>query len=82
MSFKLPAKFSEATADILVTVGEKEKSMMKKSALEIVNANDNCTGVIFSGVGHGAPLSASTLFNQQLDQWINDKNLIEKTLKV
>ncbi|MUV38850.1 hypothetical protein JNUCC1_02721 [Lentibacillus sp. JNUCC-1] len=70
MSFELPADFAKARANILVTVGEKEKGMMKKSALELVHHNQNCTGVMIAGIGHGAPLAVPELFNQMIEEWI------------
>lgn len=72
MSFSIPQQFKNAKAKILVTVGEKEKSMMKKSALDIVNSNSNCTGIIISDVGHGVPLANPNLFNTLLETWLEE----------
>lgn len=36
MSFEIPNGFQKAEGKILVTVGEKEKTVMKKSVLDIV----------------------------------------------
>ena len=47
MSFKLPNDFQKVTTKILVTVGEKEKAIMKKSAMDIVSTNANCTESLF-----------------------------------
>ena len=78
MSFQIPTKFKETKGKILVTVGEKERAIMKKSAFEIVNCNENCTGVIISGIGHGVPLSKPDLFNQIIEKWINGGEMPEK----
>lgn len=78
MSFEIPVGFSEAKVKILVTVGEKEKSIMKKSASEIVNCNKNCTGVIISGIGHGLPLSKPDIFNQIIEKWVNGGKVPEE----
>ncbi|WP_445429176.1 alpha/beta fold hydrolase [Bacillus atrophaeus] len=67
MSFKLPARFSEASADILVTVGEKERGILKTSAREIDNKNANCRSVMIPGTGHGAPLAQPELFNEMVE---------------
>lgn len=75
MSFHIPSGFEKAKANILVTVGAKEKSVMKKSAVDIVNSNDHCTGVIISEVGHGAPLSHPKLFNEMIEKWIDGEEL-------
>ncbi|ARW07822.1 alpha/beta fold hydrolase [Bacillus atrophaeus] len=69
MSFKLPARFSEASADILVTVGEKERGILKTSAREIGNKNANCRSVMIPGTGHGAPLAQPELFNEMVEKW-------------
>lgn len=53
MSFRIPAGFSEATGKILVTVGEREKSVMKQSARDLVAANPRCMGVVIPLIGHG-----------------------------
>ncbi|GGB46022.1 hypothetical protein GCM10011409_24470 [Lentibacillus populi] len=45
---------------------------MEKSAVDIVNNNPNCTGVVISGVGHGVPLAEPDLFNQIIEKWIYD----------
>ncbi|WP_144460873.1 alpha/beta fold hydrolase [Siminovitchia fortis] len=70
MSFKAPSEFKLASSNILVTVGENENSLMKKSAKEIVNSNPNCHGVLVSGVGHGFPLAKPELFSKMVKDWI------------
>ncbi len=42
MSFEIPEDFNKAKSKILVTVGEREKAVMKKSAKDIVLSNSNC----------------------------------------
>ncbi|WP_189319345.1 alpha/beta fold hydrolase [Bacillus atrophaeus] len=69
MSFKLPARFSEASADILVTVGEKERGILKTSAWEIGNKNANCRFVMIPGTRHGPPLVQPELFNEMVEKW-------------
>lgn len=78
MSFEIPDEFSKANAKILVTVGEKEKSVMKKSAMEIVNMNSNCTGVMISAIGHGVSLAAPDLFNRLIEKWLSNERLPRK----
>lgn len=75
MSFKLPENFQKARGKILVTVGEKEKAVMKKSAMDIVKSNPNCTGIILSNIGHGVPLANPTFFNRMIDAWIDEGNI-------
>lgn len=78
MLFKIPSGFSKSKAKILVTVGEKEKGVMKKSLQKILNFNKDCTGIIIPKTGHGAPLSKPVLFNQIIDEWINNNRVPEQ----
>lgn len=75
MSFKIPNGFNNAESNILVTVGEKEKAIMKKSARDIVASNSNCTGIIIPNVGHGISLMNPNFFNQMIENWIQDFSL-------
>lgn len=75
MSFRLPKDFPKAKGKILVTVGDKEKSVMKKSAMDIVKSNPNCKGVILSNVGHGISLANPTYFNRMIEAWIQESNV-------
>lgn len=75
MSFEIPSDFNEAKAKILVTVGEREKAVMKKSAKDIVASNSNCTGVVFPNVGHGISLANPHYFNELVDKWILEGNI-------
>lgn len=69
MSFKLPARFSEASADILVTFGEKERGILKTSAREIGNKNAYCRCMMIPCTGHGTPLAQPELFNEMVEKW-------------
>ncbi|WMT39368.1 alpha/beta hydrolase [Paenibacillus sp. D2_2] len=75
MSFQIPAGFREARGKLLVTVGAKEKAMMKKSAKDLVKANSNCTGVIIPEMGHGVPLVMPDFFNDLVERWIQEGTL-------
>jgi len=75
MSFEIPKDFSKANAKILVTVGEKEKAVMKKSAKDIVESNSNCTGAIIPKIGHGLPLALPDFFNRMVETWIHEGDL-------
>lgn len=81
MAFEIPKGFKEATGKILVTVGEKERSVMKKSAKDVVNANPNSIGVVISNIGHGFPLALPEPFNQMLARWIQEDELPEEVIK-
>ncbi|MFC7684844.1 alpha/beta fold hydrolase [Ureibacillus sp. GCM10028918] len=75
MSFEIPKDFEKASTKILVTVGEKEKAIMKKSAKDIVEANSNCIGIILPKIGHGIPLAMPAYFNQMVEAWIEESKL-------
>ncbi|AOZ94133.1 alpha/beta fold hydrolase [Paenibacillus crassostreae] len=83
MSFEIPKDFNKAKGKILVTVGEREKAIMKKSANDIVINNSNCIGIIIPNVGHGISMSNPNFFNQIVETWILDAALPQgvKTIK-
>jgi len=77
MSFKIPVGFNRAKAKILVTVGEQEKGMMKKSAEDITISHSNCTGIIIPNVGHGISLASPEFFNHLVESWLEGGTLPE-----
>ncbi|WP_156324048.1 alpha/beta fold hydrolase [Bacillus sp. JCM 19034] len=70
MSFKIPNGFENCSSKILVTVGEKERSVMKGSMKEIVECNRTCKSLIIPKIGHGFPLANPQLFNKTLEEWV------------
>ncbi|MCR8844755.1 alpha/beta hydrolase [Paenibacillus sp. SC116] len=75
MSFTIPKSFDRANGNILVTVGEKEKKMMKDSMIEIINSNPKCRGFVFPKMGHGVSLAEPELFNHVVEKWIQQDAL-------
>lgn len=75
MAFEIPENFSDVQGKILVTVGAKERAIMKRSAKDLVKMNPNCKGIILPKVGHGAPLTDSEFFNQAIEKWVNDDSI-------
>src|SRR5699024_11602309 len=67
MNFAIPETFKHGKGNILVTVGEKERNFMKKSAIELVSHNSNCKGIIISNIGHGFQLAKPELFIKIFD---------------
>ncbi|CAH2465388.1 MULTISPECIES: alpha/beta fold hydrolase [Bacillus cereus group] len=82
MSFTIPKGFENANSNILVTVGEKEKNIMKKSVTEILKNNPNCTGIIISKIGHGIPLANPKLFNTLIERWLEHDFLPEDVMTI
>ncbi len=82
MSFTLPEEFYKVKSKILVTVGEKERSIMIKSAKDIVSANTNCTGIIMPNIGHGISFINPNLFNQIIETWIQNDHLPKDMIRI
>lgn len=72
MSFILPKAFSQVKSKMLVTVGEKERSVMKKSAHDLALCNENCHKIMWQNIGHGISLKEPSLFNATLLRWLRD----------
>ncbi|GIO90465.1 MULTISPECIES: alpha/beta fold hydrolase [Paenibacillus] len=70
MSYSLSPQIAESNARLLVTVGEKERGIMRKSAEDLVGHSDRAVGVVFPGIGHGIPLANPELFNHVVDGWL------------
>ncbi|MNZ78624.1 2-succinyl-6-hydroxy-2,4-cyclohexadiene-1-carboxylate synthase [compost metagenome] len=75
MSFSIPDGLEDSKCKVLVTVGAREKKMMRQSAKDIVSQWSGCKGVIISGVGHGVSLARPELFNKMVDAWIHESEL-------
>lgn len=82
MSFKIPEGFKNTTAKILVTVGQKEKSIMKKSARDLVSAHPHSRGIIIPKVGHGISLLNPVFFNKMLENWIQTGTLPDDVVEI
>lgn len=82
MSFKIPNDFNKARGKILVTVGEKEKALMKKSTRDIVSSNSNCVGIIIPNVGHGISLLNPNFFNQMIENWLQESILPQDAITI
>lgn len=77
MIFTIPENFKNAGGKILITVGEKEKSVMKSSAIDLVKNHPHCKGVILPKIGHGIPLAKPAFFNRMVEEWVNTGKLPE-----
>lgn len=81
MSFHIPDNFKKSSSKILVTVGEQEKSIMKKSLTDIVKSNSNCQGTILPQIGHGVSLAQPDFFNKLIADWIQH-DLLPDSVKI
>jgi pimeloyl-ACP methyl ester carboxylesterase len=82
MLFTMPEGFRWACGEILVTVGEKEKKVMKSSARDIVECNPNCKGVFIREMGHGVPLAMPDFFNSMVEEWITEGAIPKKCREI
>lgn len=82
LSFGIPTAFNKAEGNILVTVGEKEKTIMKKSARDIVSSNSNCVGIIIPNVGHGISMCNPNYFNKMIENWLQESLLPQDSITI
>lgn len=82
MSFTIPRDFGESSCKILVTVGEKEKAIMKKSAEDIIYSNPNCKGILIPEIGHGLPLTRPDYFHTIIEKWIENGELPSDAIRI
>ncbi|PAD80404.1 alpha/beta hydrolase [Paenibacillus sp. 7541] len=82
MSFKVPSGFKKATANLLVTVGEKEKSVMRRSVQQLMSLQERAAGIMFPGVGHGVPLADPALFHRVVQRWLADGTIANEVIRV
>lgn len=75
MSFHVPGQYSVTKTKLLVTVGEKEKKIMHRSCIELIQKNSNSTGIIIPNVGHGISLANPDFFNKMVKDWITTETL-------
>ncbi|MCW1837841.1 alpha/beta fold hydrolase [Bacillus xiamenensis] len=75
LHYKLPHTFQQAKARILVTVGEKEKGIMKRSAKKITHAHPKAEGFIVPGIGHTFTFEKKELFTDMIKSFIEERAL-------
>ncbi|SDC10036.1 Pimeloyl-ACP methyl ester carboxylesterase [Terribacillus halophilus] len=63
MQFSIPSEFPNTKTNVLVTVGEKEKSIMKRSAAKLADCHPFCKSLLIANSRHGFPLEHPQLFN-------------------
>ncbi|WP_223249607.1 alpha/beta fold hydrolase [Bacillus sp. NMCN6] len=75
LHYKLPDTFQQAKARILVTVGEREKGIMKRSAKKITNSHPKAAGVVVAAIGHTFTFEKKELFIDMIQCFIEDRAL-------
>lgn len=82
MSFQLPNSYSDVKAKLLITVGEKERKVMKNSAIDLLSKQDKSKAITITGIGHGIPLAAPEFFNDILENWLEGVGLLLNTKEI
>lgn len=82
MSFEIPRELSQSKCKVLVTVGARERRVMRTSATDIVTCLPHGEGVLIRNVGHGLSLSHPELFNEMVEAWINDRELPDSMIPI
>ncbi len=75
MSFTIPKGFATTHSEILVLIGEKENSIIKKSLTDILESNGRCSAIVIPNVGHGIPLHNPKYFNELVENWIENEKI-------
>lgn len=81
MSFSLPKRFETANSRILVLIGDKENSIIKKSLVDILESNEKCLGIIILRVGHGISLHSPKCFNELIENWLENEIISDDVIK-
>ncbi|KOP68559.1 alpha/beta hydrolase [Bacillus sp. FJAT-18019] len=71
MSYAVSPAIQETTTKLLITVGEKERGSLKKSAEDLEELCVHADRIVFPGIGHGIPLADPGLFNRVVDHWLD-----------
>ncbi|QEY19408.1 alpha/beta hydrolase [Psychrobacillus sp. AK 1817] len=82
MSFHIPFEYSNVKTRLFITVGDKEKKVMKNSAGDLLNKHDCANAITISGIGHGIPLAAPEFFNDILENWLKGGNVLTNTEEI
>jgi len=82
ISFSLPKGFKTAHSRMLVMIGKKENSIIKRSLADILENNEKCSGIVIPGVGHGIPLHSPKYFNQLLKNWIENEKTPNDVMRI
>ncbi|MGE6631950.1 alpha/beta fold hydrolase [Bacillus sp. NPDC077027] len=82
LHYRLPNTFQQASTRILITVGDLEKNIMKRSAQHLTEAHPQAVGVIVPSVGHSFTFEKAELFYDMVKSWIDEKALPEELIVI
>lgn len=75
LGFRLPPGLDRAAAPVLVTAGQNELGVMRRSVRDLVKALPNARGYLAPRLGHTWNLQSPDLFTRTLKAWITDQRL-------
>lgn len=82
MAFQVPSGFKKATSNVLITVGEKEKTLMKRSVQRLMSLQNRAAGIMFPGIGHGIPLADPELFHRVINLWLTEGTIADEVISI
>jgi pimeloyl-ACP methyl ester carboxylesterase len=75
MAFREPPGLTRLKNPTLVLVGEKEPSLMRRSARQLAASMTGATAYMVQGMIHNWPLASPDLFNRTLRAWLTEQPL-------
>ena len=82
MSFLIPDSFADIKAKLLITVGEKERKVIKDSAIDLLSKQGRAQAITITGIGHGISLAAPIFFNDILENWLAGAGPLTNTQEI
>lgn len=73
--YRMPDALYNASAPVLVVVGQKEYGIMRQSARDLTQALPSARGCIVDGVGHNWALQSPDRFTSLVRAWLADQAL-------
>jgi pimeloyl-ACP methyl ester carboxylesterase len=74
-SFRMPSGLDAVGNPTLIACGEREVSVIRRSAVQLVGALPAATGIVVPKQSHNWPLAAPELFARTLRAWIESRPL-------
>jgi pimeloyl-ACP methyl ester carboxylesterase len=75
MGFRVPPGLTRLKTPTLVLVGEKEPSLMRRSARQLAASMAGASAYLVRGMIHNWPLASPELFNRTLQSWLSEQPL-------
>ena len=79
LEFDLPEGLERFTGEMLITIGEKEEKLLKRSVEKLKRAVPDARIEVIPNVKHGFSLAEPASFNEMLEEWIQANSIDEQT---